>query len=183
MLYPPPSFSLIVLRTLNKNAHGVRGARGAVWANRYATLAVLAGTSEADLAGDSGPVPPDSVNLWPALRSGSASPRVELVHNINGNWSGALRVGDYKLLRGHPNEAFRGTDDWSTATPWDSEAHGSSGSRYLARCQGAACPCVAKPCLFQVGGGVDPEERHDLAGEQPARVQARATGRCNQRWV
>ena len=58
-----------------------------------------------------------------------------------------------------------GTDTWSTATPWDpadnTTAFSSSASKKT--CEGASCPCVARPCLFQIGGGVDPEERNDLA--------------------
>ena len=145
--------------------------RGTSWSGMasqvdlYATLGALAGINQTAFK-QSGPVPPDSLNLWPALVSGSASPRVELVHNMNGNWSGALRIGDFKLLKGHPNEANRGIDGYSTTTPWKEEAPNPPS------CNGAACPCVTRPCLFQVGGGVDPEERNDLAEAQPAKLQA-----------
>ena len=88
----------------------------------------------------------------------------ELIYNINGNWSGALRVGDFKLLRGHPNEAFRGTDGWSSHAPW-APAPPPAVSR---RCEGFGCPCVARPCLFQLS--VDPEERNDLAEKLPAKL-------------
>ena len=134
----------------------------------YATLSGLAGVGPAALA-DSGPVPPDSIDVWPALLAGRPSPRTELVHNINGNWSGGLRVGDFKLLKGSPNAAGRGTDAWSTSAPWKGKGCGSK--HCGAQCEGAACPCVARPCLFQVGGGVEPEERHDLAATHGAKLQ------------
>ena len=160
-----------------------------MFGSRYATLGGLAGVT-AEAFKQSGPVAPDSIDLWPALRAGTESPRTELVININGNWSGGLRIGNWKLLRGHPNEAFRGTDTWSTATPW------ADTTRKQPRCDGDACPCAARPCLFEVGGGIvsrrdiarsstpvllpkmtairrgqDPEERHDMSATHAAKLQ------------
>lgn len=127
----------------------------------YATLGNLAGVPEGSFK-NSGPVPPDSIDIWPALLSGGASPRTELVHNINGNWSGGLRIGAWKLLWGSPNEAGRGVSAWSTDTPWNTTQHPPDEDQEW---------CVERPCLFEVGGGVDPDERNDLAEGHPAKVQ------------
>jgi hypothetical protein len=127
----------------------------------YATLGNLAGVPEGSFR-ESGPVPPDSIDIWPALISDGASPRTELVHNINGNWSGGLRIGAWKLLWGSPNEARRGVSTWSTDTPWNTTQHPPDEDQEW---------CVKRPCLFEVGGGVDPNERHDLAETHPAKVQ------------
>jgi hypothetical protein len=117
----------------------------------YYTLASLAGVPPAAVLADSGPVAPDSIDVWPALISDAPSPRTELVYNINGNWSGALRVGDYKVLKGHPNEAFRGTDDWSPQTPWRPPSPPRAGVLAAPhRCEGSSCPCVARPCLYNL---------------------------------
>ena len=86
------------------------------------------------LAGDlvdrlnSGPRPPDGFNLWPALLSGGASPRTEVVHQVSnehynaltgesfingtvvskGNGDGclgmAIRMGEMKLIVGNPGQ-------------------------------------------------------------------------------
>lgn len=151
------------------------GRRNGSWAglmsqvDLYATLSSLAGVGPSVLEA-SGPVPPDSIDVWAAVISDAPSPRAELVYNINGNWSGGLRVGDFKLLKGDPNEAIRGVDNWSSSTPWKLGTDGKEHNNHT-RCEGLACPCTARPCLFQVGGGVDPEERHDLADTYHSKVQ------------
>ena len=57
-----------------------------------------------DPSSTGGPRPLDSINLWPAILAGSASPRTEVVHQVNNSYfdehASAIRVGDMKLIRG-----------------------------------------------------------------------------------
>ncbi len=57
----------------------------------YPTLASLAGASTAKCK------PLDGVNVWPSLSTGKASPRSEIVYNIE-PFRAALRQGDWKLV-------------------------------------------------------------------------------------
>lgn len=138
----------------------------------YATFAALAGVSAAEFNA-SGPVPPDSVNLWPAIASGGtiASPRLEVVHNIDGMFPSAIQVGDYKLLVGSPNFAGRGSDGWSD--PPEASDNGDDNQRgygYGYQYKNASlCSPPAPPCLFNIVA--DPEERNDLSHAMPAKLQ------------
>jgi hypothetical protein len=59
--------------------HGTQFIGLAHLADIYLTVAVgIAGLS-IDVS-TTGPIPPDSHNLWPALMSGGPSPRTEVVH-------------------------------------------------------------------------------------------------------
>lgn len=138
----------------------------------YVTLAMLAGVSADELHARSGPLPPDGVNIWPALVAGAASPRLEVVHNINGDRPGALLVGSMKLIVGPPNQAGRGNDGWtlppeatSVGARSTSSSNGGGGGSGGKPCLEASCPCVATPCLFNVTA--DPAERNDLASSHP----------------
>ncbi|XP_046736240.1 arylsulfatase B isoform X1 [Diprion similis] len=53
----------------------------------------------------------DGMNLWPALRTGSTSPRTEILHNIDDEYgNSAITIGDWKLLQG---TTYNGAwDDW-----------------------------------------------------------------------
>ena len=57
-----------------------------------------------DPAKTGGPAPIDGYNLWPAILSSGASPRTEIIHQVNNSYfdegASALRVGDMKLIRG-----------------------------------------------------------------------------------
>ncbi len=57
----------------------------------YPTLAALAGASTAKCK------PLDGVDVWPTLAEGKASPRSEVIYNIE-PFRGALRQGDWKLI-------------------------------------------------------------------------------------
>jgi hypothetical protein len=127
----------------------------------YATLARVADVPTAAVA-CSGPVPPDSINLWDAISTGAESPRSEIVHNINGAYAGGLRMGRYKLLVGDPNEAGRGTCGWTPPAEMEMMPNEEA--------TGSPClVCVDKPCLFDIAN--DPEERHDLSSLMPAKMQ------------
>jgi len=123
----------------------------------YRTLTALAGVSEGDLDA-SGPVPPDSLNFWSALAQGGPSPRTELVHNINGKFASAIRVGAFKLMIGDPNEAGRGRSDWETPPEFGAVAGKQDNQTW----------CTPNPCLFDVLS--DPEERNDLHDTMPDKV-------------
>ena len=63
----------------------------------YPTLLGLAGGSLKQA------LPLDGLDAWPTIASGAKSPHGLIVHNVT-PWSGAIRVGDWKLLHngGHP---------------------------------------------------------------------------------
>ena len=60
--------------------------RGGVWAGMahgtdwYVSLLTLAGVSAAAIQTETGPLPPDGLNILPALLGNASSPRTELVH-------------------------------------------------------------------------------------------------------
>ena len=61
------------------------------------------------LAGLGASVPEDtnSLNVFPAIMAGSASPRAQIVHNIDedrekGSWQAVIRDGDFKMIWGQP---------------------------------------------------------------------------------
>jgi len=67
----------------------------------YPTLLHLAGISE-----DSSALPLDGFNIWSSLSEGAASPRTEILHNIDESTGTAIRVGDMKLLINVPDYSW-----------------------------------------------------------------------------
>ena len=55
----------------------------------YLTVAVGIAQLSVDIA-STGPIPPDSHNLWPALMGGTASPRSEVIHDSASPARGSL---------------------------------------------------------------------------------------------
>lgn len=70
--------ALVSSPLLPTDRRGVRWSGMSHGTDLYVTLARLAGVPDAALAA-SGPLPPDGVDLWPALVSDAPSPRTELV--------------------------------------------------------------------------------------------------------
>eukprot|EP01051_Picozoa_sp_SAG22_P017980 SAG22_NODE_2906_length_2113_cov_5.399206_2_plen_298_part_00 len=68
----------------------------------YATFVV--GVAGGTLPAHTGGVPPDSVNLWPALLHGTPSPRQSVIHQVeNAHFSEgtvAVQLGDLKFMQG-----------------------------------------------------------------------------------
>ena len=98
----------------------------------------------------------DSYDVWPlVIGETKTSPRQELPVNAN-----TLISGRFKLLTGSVSPA-----GWTgPAYPNASSGHGDAGAVLL------NCTTPGKPaCLFDVVQ--DPEERHDIALEQPELVQ------------
>ncbi|XP_007109935.2 arylsulfatase I [Physeter macrocephalus] len=137
----------------------------------YPTLVGLAGgtTSAADGL--------DGYDVWPAISEGRASPRTEILHNIDplynharhgsleggfGIWNtavqAAIRVGEWKLLTGDP-----GYGDW--IPPQTLAAF--PGSWWNLERMASARQAV---WLFNISA--DPYEREDLAGQRPDVVRA-----------
>jgi len=109
----------------------------------HATLLRLAGARPA-------PLPLDGLDVWPALSTGGASPREELLHNASAE-SGALRWRDWKLvLNGHLRDS------------------GDPGRLKAAEDVDAATGSVRVE-LFNIAR--DPYEREDLAAKFPAELQ------------
>jgi len=118
----------------------------------YTTLLLLAGLTPARI-NSTGPVPVDGVDQWAAITQGLPSPRTEVVHNINslGN-DGAIRVGKWKLMTGHPwTGQYNANDGW-----W---APPEMGGGYEPSPEEQ--PCLAHPCLFDLES--DPYEKVDLS--------------------
>ena len=111
--------------------------RGTVWpglahsSDWYPTLLAVAGGA---LPVNTGPRPPDGVNLWPALVSGGPSPRTEVIHQVVNNLTLAqgltdpatIRVGRFKLflngqVRGPVLEIFPSGPFPLCPQPWHGE--------------------------------------------------------------
>jgi hypothetical protein len=134
----------------------------------YLTFANLAGAA----VNASGPRPLDSVDVWPHLESCGAepSPRTELLHHFESNTSGALRVGDMKLLM-----EGSALSPWCWDTPYPAEpskhCHPGRGDPHPVDWSCKPCnstgpsPCTPHGCLFNITA--DPNEHHDLATAMP----------------
>jgi len=142
----------------------------------YATFLGLASLSAADPNPES-PSPVDSLDLWPYI-SGTApvSPRTEVVFDhLNFSWNatgaclpagviqvvpcsgtGAIRVGDYKLLIGTIGKAGH-YGQFSPNTSWSDDL------------QSVTMCSFEKPCLFDVAN--DLGESDDLAASRPEVVE------------
>ena len=64
---------------------GTRWAGMAASADWYKTI--TEGIAGGTVPSDTGFRPPDALNLWPAIVSGGASPRTEVVHQVQNQWS------------------------------------------------------------------------------------------------
>ena len=165
----------------------------------YRTFALLAG---GDPLGDqdTAPAPLASLDLWPWLSGQAAeSPRNEIIydHRMNstdklwntsglpGYASGALRVGDWKLLVGPQKQAsWYGHFTPNASACGNQSSHSSEVATILSSTAAAAAAagkescqdisqvaCEDQPCLFNVGpktGVGDKSEHVDLASAQPA---------------
>jgi len=81
---------------------------------------VVEGIAGGQVPANTGPIPPDSFNLWPAIIGGTPSPRTEVVHMPTSNQyvntsdcgtkgpghgcAPSIRVGKYKLIMSWPGE-------------------------------------------------------------------------------
>lgn len=126
----------------------------------YATLLGLAGLPP----GDGQWAPVDGVDQWPYWSGANATPpRTLIVHEHSmfapGPSTGALRVGDWKLIVG-----TEGAAGWYGEA---SSGHFTPPERGGQNTSATACS-VAAPCLFKIAA--DPEERSDVAAAHPALV-------------
>jgi len=142
----------------------------------YAGLAIGAGAT-------GGPRPLDSLNLWPALLAGAASPRTEIIHQVNNSYYdegvSALRVGDMKLIRGPAgdNRTLAWPERAARAVPL-----GLSGAVVEAGTDHVRAPVLPGPvlhacrpyCLYNVTA--DPGEDADLARSADPALRALAAG-------
>ena len=126
----------------------------------FPTLVSLAG---GDLNGTR---PLDGYDIWETINTGTASPRTEILHNIDPvetpwfpslkyKWcpQAALRVGDWKLLTGCP-----GDPNWYPPPSSDLEVEDIPDFEYGKE----------KIYLFNIAN--DPEERHELSAQYPEKV-------------
>merc|ERR1712232_480797 len=149
----------------------------------YNTL--IEGVAGLTLPSKTGPRAPDGKNLWPALTSGSESPRQEVILQVeneysqgHGNPASVIRVGDYKLIMNDPGQ--------DTLVPYPEASKkpvefGLTGGHMEEGTDHASCgglkdielesgkkekkekKCVDKPCLFNVRDDIS--ESDDLAGK------------------
>jgi len=168
-------------------------------ADLYSTIIV--GIAGLTMPADTGPIPPDSHNLWDALTSGADSPRSEVVHLPLSNQyanttvcktdkdhgcAPSIRVGRYKLLMSWPG----GDDLWSLPPPGHRDIpYGQSGGVVEPGTdhaigphwgpggvnQSATCS-LTKPCLYDVVSDVS--ESNNLGDDpQYAHIVANLTAR------
>ena len=69
---------------------------------RYATL--VEGVAGGKIPSQTGPMPPDSVNIWDAVVTGKGpSPRTEVIHQVKNEYFSektvALQIGDLKFIK------------------------------------------------------------------------------------
>jgi arylsulfatase A-like enzyme len=86
--------------------------RGSTWSGLshasdwYRTL--VEGVAGATVPTDTGPTPVDGFNIFPSLISGGASPRSEVIHQVNNSYfdenCSSIRQGEMKLIRGDPGD-------------------------------------------------------------------------------
>eukprot|EP00937_MAST-01D_sp_MAST-1D-sp2_P005476 g5476.t1 len=168
----------------------------------YVTIAeALAGVDPAVVRNASGPVPPDGMNVWPALLGAAdtppaASPRTSIVHEHDDEQGiYAYRSGPWKLIWGKV-----GTSDWIEDKSYDKgctsllppvnasatvRAAAAAAVEADATSTAAATAATALSARPGVGGGLecsaakpclfnvleDPLERNESAKQQPAVVQ------------
>ena len=93
---------------------GTRWAGMAASADWYATI--VEGFAGGLVPPHTGTREPDALNLWPAILSGGASPRTEVVHQVENQWScdvtqpgggccSSIRMGEMKLIVGGPGDS------------------------------------------------------------------------------
>eukprot|EP00039_Didymoeca_costata_P024008 m.8970 g.8970 ORF g.8970 m.8970 type:complete len:559 (+) comp3984_c0_seq1:142-1818(+) len=127
----------------------------------YVILLHLAGASDETIYNSTGPLPSDGVNVWDALMSDSTSPRTEIVLNIDGDLPGAIRIGDWKLMKGYPGctSCYNANDGWWPAPEMANVSYVKDES---------TLPCSKSPCLFNLKD--DPLEKHDVSMQYPKQV-------------
>jgi hypothetical protein len=132
---------------------------------RYATL--IEGVAGGKIPAHTGPMPPDSINIWSAVISGnSLSPRTEVIHQVKNEYFNektvALQVGDLKFIK----VEFGGSvgDDRVLSWPQPGNGvvpYGQTGGQTepaLAACRvgatktkgGQNSKCTGDGCLFNV---------------------------------
>lgn len=146
----------------------------------YATI--VEGMAEVPLPLTTGPITLDSLNVWPALLTGTASPRSQVVHQAvppeveteypDLSLPQAIRVGRFKLIVGRPG--FNTITGPLEAAPTNPVPFGQSGGRIeegTDHCEATERPVTRLPnmlcqpaCLFDIVN--DPGETNDLANEE-----------------
>ncbi|KAK3599226.1 hypothetical protein CHS0354_012834 [Potamilus streckersoni] len=154
-------------RMLDEKMHGTVSQSLIHVSDWFPTLVSLAGGSL------NGTQPLDGVNQWETINSGSASPRKELLHNIdplfhkgkpayNGTFDtsvrAALRIGDWKLITGNP-----GNGSWIPPPNIDTTL-----LHYEVKCSSHE-EMTKNVWLFNIAK--DPYEHVDLSDAYPSKVK------------
>eukprot|EP00118_Oscarella_pearsei_P018833 m.195823 g.195823 ORF g.195823 m.195823 type:complete len:516 (+) comp39521_c1_seq2:37-1584(+) len=131
------------------------------------TLVHVAGGNATKMAPDGKTL--DGVNMWNSISEGVASPRTEILLNIDGKTAG-LRVSDYKLVVGQSNSSWN--PPASETEPQAASARSHSGPGVVICGQrpvnATECNAVKSPCLFNIH--LDPCEYNNLANEMSDKV-------------
>ncbi|XP_002732496.1 arylsulfatase B-like [Saccoglossus kowalevskii] len=124
-----------------------------------------------DVAGAKAEPELDGLSMWPTWSEDKPSPRNEILYNIDDDPvspGAAIRIGDYKLITGHPDLLYPYRDISLTDNYYNYGDAPASGLPSTDQQSHAPAPQNVE-YLFNVV--VDPEERNDISADHPDIVQ------------
>jgi arylsulfatase A-like enzyme len=134
----------------------------------YPTLLKLAGADPHQS------LPVDGLDAWPTIADGAPTPHREILVNAT-PFNGAIRVGDWKLvINGGNVDSEGGKGDKDAAGDAAEDKSAVRLRRLAAAAKTGGIPADAKMQLFNIAE--DPNEKRDLAGQNPEKVKELRAG-------